>query len=220
MNAHSVWASARRPPGLDRVLVSPALARLVLFFLAFEEAAPGMRELQRRTGLGSRSLQNELRRMLRLGWICRYREGRTVRIRINRDSTIWRDLRGLALATARRDEWRLARRGNEDLNADRRRDYDGVARVYRSVRYAAMPVRAADAAVLERVVEPEWREWYSLSPQERWAESAKLWRTFSALGGSLDPDADWLVGRRAPVAWRTVPPDRRPGVRVVRRSGV
>ena len=36
--------------------------------------------------------------------------------------------------------------------------------------------------------EPE--EWISLSPAERFEESAKLWKIYLSLGGSLDPQPD------------------------------
>ena len=36
----------------------------------------------------------------------------------------------------------------------------------------------------------EWAEWYALTPVERWAESEKLWVSYLALGGSLDPNPD------------------------------
>ncbi len=42
----------------------------------------------------------------------------------------------------------------------------------------------------EDLVGPEWAEWYALTPAERMRESAKLWSTFLALGGSLDPEPD------------------------------
>jgi hypothetical protein len=29
-----------------------------------------------------------------------------------------------------------------------------------------------------RLVEPEWAEWYRLSPVERWSKSEKLWQTY------------------------------------------
>jgi hypothetical protein len=35
-----------------------------------------------------------------------------------------------------------------------------------------------------------WREWYRLSPLERWRESMKLWEFYLAVGGSLDPEPD------------------------------
>jgi hypothetical protein len=42
----------------------------------------------------------------------------------------------------------------------------------------------------EELVGAEWAEWYSMTPMERWAESEKLWDTYLALGGSLDPETD------------------------------
>ena len=42
----------------------------------------------------------------------------------------------------------------------------------------------------EDVAGPEWADWYALSPQQRFQESEKLWRTYLALGGSLDPEPD------------------------------
>ena len=73
---------------------------------------------------------------------------------------------------------------------------------------------------IDEFCEPEWAEWYRLTPQQRWAESEKLWQTYLSLGGSLDPepdtqspffDADW---------WRELFADGRAGVRAIRRSGV
>jgi hypothetical protein len=42
----------------------------------------------------------------------------------------------------------------------------------------------------EDLVGEEWAEWYRLTPAERWAESQKLWITYLAMGGSLDPEPD------------------------------
>jgi hypothetical protein len=39
--------------------------------------------------------------------------------------------------------------------------------------------------------DPEVLEWWSLTPAQRFVESQKLWATFLALGGSLDPEFDW-----------------------------
>ena len=68
----------------------------------------------------------------------------------------------------------------------------------------------------EDVAGPEWAEWYALSPQQRFQESEKLWKTYLALGGSLDPEPDTqspffdrAAGRgrctwsQAWIAWRT-----------------
>ena len=69
-------------------------------------------------------------------------------------------------------------------------------------------------------IEDEWLEWYSLTPQQRWEESMKLWEVYLALGGSLDPEPDSqspFVGLEEEVAG---PVDGRPGVRFIRRGGV
>lgn len=73
---------------------------------------------------------------------------------------------------------------------------------------------------IEDICEPEWAEWYFMTPQQRWAESEKLWVTYLALGGSLDPEPDTqspFYDEQAPCA---VPADGGPGMRVIRRSGV
>ncbi len=70
------------------------------------------------------------------------------------------------------------------------------------------------------VVEDEWVDWYRLTPVQRWLESEKLWETYLALGGSLDPEPDTqspFFDARAP---RTRPADGWTGVRVLRRGGV
>ncbi len=70
----------------------------------------------------------------------------------------------------------------------------------------------------EDLVEDEWAEWYRLTPVQRWLESEKLWQTYLALGGSLDPEPDTqspFFDARAP---RPRPPHGRPGLRVLRRG--
>jgi len=42
----------------------------------------------------------------------------------------------------------------------------------------------------EQLVGGGWAEWYRLTPGQRWLESEKLWQTYLALGGSLDPEPD------------------------------
>jgi len=42
----------------------------------------------------------------------------------------------------------------------------------------------------EDIVGDEWEEWYRMTPQERFRESEKLWETFFAPGGSLEPEPD------------------------------
>src|SRR6266404_5302750 len=43
----------------------------------------------------------------------------------------------------------------------------------------------------EPAEDPETLDWWSLTPGQRFLESQKLWTTFVALGGSLDPEPDW-----------------------------
>ncbi len=68
--------------------------------------------------------------------------------------------------------------------------------------------------------EDSWREWYCLTPLERWQESMKLWQFYLRVGGSLDPEPDpqspfndFLPRGSAPAYGRT-------GLRVLRRGGV
>ena len=72
----------------------------------------------------------------------------------------------------------------------------------------------------EDVCGAEWAEWYLMPPERRWQESQRLWVTYLALGGTLDPEPDTqspFFDERAP---RPIPPDGRPGMRVLRRSRV
>ena len=73
---------------------------------------------------------------------------------------------------------------------------------------------------LRNYIEDEWLDWYRLTPEERWAESMKLWEHYVAIGGSLDPEPDTqspFYDGRPP---GPCPVDGRPGVRVLRRSRV
>jgi hypothetical protein len=72
----------------------------------------------------------------------------------------------------------------------------------------------------EQLVGEELAEWYSLTPQERWRESAKLWEVYLSLGGSLDPEPDTQSPFFDPNAPSSRPVDGRPGLRVIRRGGV
>jgi hypothetical protein len=72
----------------------------------------------------------------------------------------------------------------------------------------------------EDVVGEEWAAWYALTPAERFLESEKLWETYLALGGSLEPEADTQSPFFDPEEWRENARDGRPGVRVLRRCGV
>jgi hypothetical protein len=72
----------------------------------------------------------------------------------------------------------------------------------------------------EDLVGGEWAEWYSLTPQERFRESEKLWETFLLFGGSLDPEPDTQSPFFDPEEWRANTAHGRPGVRVIRSGGV
>ena len=72
----------------------------------------------------------------------------------------------------------------------------------------------------EQLVGDEWAEWYRLTPVQRWQESAKLWQTYLAVGGSLDPEPDTqspFFDARAP---RPRLAHGRTSVRVLRRGRV
>jgi hypothetical protein len=69
-------------------------------------------------------------------------------------------------------------------------------------------------------LDSEWQEWYSLSPLERWHESEKLWAFYLSVGGSLDPEPDSQSPFDALYPRGPLPVDGRPGLRVLRRSGI
>jgi hypothetical protein len=66
----------------------------------------------------------------------------------------------------------------------------------------------------------EWAEWIRLTPEERWVESERLWATFIALGGSLDPVPDPQSPFYVAFERGEQPPEGQAAVRVVRRGGV
>ena len=68
--------------------------------------------------------------------------------------------------------------------------------------------------------EDEWAEWRSLTPEQRFLESMKLWETYLALGGSLEPEPDTQSPFFDPQEWCENSADGRPGLRVLRRGGV
>lgn len=69
----------------------------------------------------------------------------------------------------------------------------------------------------EDVTDPEWADWYRLTSAERMRESGKLWVSFLALGGSLDPEPDTQSPFFAAKAPREGTPYGRPGVHLIRR---
>jgi hypothetical protein len=70
----------------------------------------------------------------------------------------------------------------------------------------------------EDLVGEEWAEWYRMSPQERFAESSKLWETYLALGGSLEPEPDTQSPFFDAEEWGENSAHGRTGVRVLRRG--
>lgn len=80
--------------------------------------------------------------------------------------------------------------------------------------------RPRRSPAVERCIDEEVLEWYRMSPQERWAESMRLWDTFYLLGGRLEPEPDSQSPFYDAGARGRVPADGRPGLRSVRRSGV
>jgi hypothetical protein len=71
-------------------------------------------------------------------------------------------------------------------------------------------VKRADLAeVLHRIMiaiedlyEPEWVDWFLMTPQERWEESAKLWHHYMALHGFVWVTAEGI----RPAGYRSRPP--------------
>lgn len=57
----------------------------------------------------------------------------------------------------------------------------------------------------EDLCEPEWVEWYRLTPGERWMASARLWADYLSLGGTLDPEPDTQSPFHDALAPRAVP---------------
>ena len=66
----------------------------------------------------------------------------------------------------------------------------------------------------------EWADWYKMKPIERWNESQKLWVFYIQAGGSLDPEPDSQSPFDFIYAPRPAFVDGRPGLRLVRRSGI
>lgn len=80
--------------------------------------------------------------------------------------------------------------------------------------------RPPRSPALEACVDPEVLDWYRLTPQERWAESMRLWDTFRLLGGQLEPESDSQSPFYDAGSRRGGPAHGRPGLHSVRRSGV
>ena len=72
----------------------------------------------------------------------------------------------------------------------------------------------------EEVVGDEWAAWYALSPSERFLESEKLWETYLALGGSLEPEPDTQSPFFDPEEWRENAPHGGTGMHILRCRGI
>jgi predicted nucleotidyltransferase len=85
---------------LAEVLGSACLARLALHFAVHADPPMHFRALQRHTGLGSRSLQSALERMVAWGVLDRIEKGRHVFFRLREDHPRWGALRSLVRSFA------------------------------------------------------------------------------------------------------------------------
>lgn len=85
----------RTNPGLGSIVGSQALGRLILHFAVHPDAAMHFRALQRHTGLGNRSLQQQLAKLAEWGVVAREEAGGTVTFRANPESPRWAALREL-----------------------------------------------------------------------------------------------------------------------------
>jgi hypothetical protein len=77
-----------------------------------------------------------------------------------------------------------------------------------------------DMLEAEEIVGDEWADWYRLTPLQRWHASGELWEHYLQIGGSLDPEPDMESPFYDGQPPGPCPVDGRPGVRVLRRSGV
>jgi hypothetical protein len=80
--------------------------------------------------------------------------------------------------------------------------------------------QSVDESTEDLFTEPEWLEWFALTPQQRWAESEKLWAHYLEIGGTLEPEPDTQSPFFDPDAPGPEPAHGRTGLRALRRSGV
>ena len=76
--------------------LSPALGRIIRFYMARPEERPHQRALQRTLGLGSASVQRELERLQRFGVITVEQAGNRTMYAVAQDAPQWRALEELA----------------------------------------------------------------------------------------------------------------------------
>lgn len=93
--------------------------------------------------------------------------------------------------------------------------YTGLAKCV-----ATATQRASETFDFSEICSAEWIEWYSMTPLERWNESQKLWPTYLALGGSLDPEPDTQSPFYDPEASGQSLAHGRTGLHIIRRGGV
>src|SRR3990170_7829386 len=89
---------------LALLLTSAARAKLLQLFALFSEEPLRFRDIQRRIGVGSRSLQLELQRLEALGLIARQGRGREVRYRARTDTPLWLPVWQMVASLALPDE--------------------------------------------------------------------------------------------------------------------
>jgi hypothetical protein len=73
---------------------------------------------------------------------------------------------------------------------------------------------------IDEFCEPEWADWYLLTPEERWRHMDRIWQTYLSLGGTLDAEPDTQSPFFDADEWRTMSAHGRSSVRAIRRSGV
>lgn len=82
--------ASRRASTLSMIFPSPAMGRLVVFFIVHPGQRFHLRALMRLTGLPSASIQTELRRMARMGALRREEEGKRVFYTADESHPSWR----------------------------------------------------------------------------------------------------------------------------------
>jgi len=70
-----------------------------------------------------------------------------------------------------------------------------------------------------RSADDEWREWYRLTPADRWRETKKLWDFFLVIGGSLGPEPDSQSPFRDAFEPGALSAHGRTGMRILRHGG-
>ena len=90
----------KRENGLESIVGSRALARLILHFAVHPDPPLHFRALQRHTGLGNRSLQDQLEKLISWGVVAREDVDGTITYRSNLESPRWPALRALVRSFA------------------------------------------------------------------------------------------------------------------------